>query len=193
MADSRSQREDKKKAFRAIASICALPSALCDLRSAPRLELQRVVQQVIDRDPAVGGTGAWLVEAWWLLNTRELLATQSLIQSRVIVLSDAQLDQKLKDAQRRLQCAFGPCSIYLYGSYAAGTPKVDSDIDLAVVVPASNLDFHSRCVRARLALAGFGHPLDVMVYTAEEFEERAGWFASIERTVKETGRLLHAA
>ncbi|MCX5691748.1 MAG: nucleotidyltransferase domain-containing protein [Planctomycetota bacterium] len=109
------------------------------------------------------------------------------------VLSPLELDRKLAEAKRRLQAMFGPCEIYLFGSYATGTPRAESDIDLAVVLPSSNLDFHTRCVEARKALMGFGHPLDVLVYTVAEFEERAGWFASLERTVKETGRLLHAA
>jgi len=111
----------------------------------------------------------------------------------VNVLSQDELDRKLAEAQRRLREAFGPCSIYLFGSYASGAPKAGSDIDLAVVLPSSSVDFHTRCVQACRVLAGFGHPTDVLVYTVEEFDERAGWFASLERTVKETGRLLHAA
>lgn len=109
------------------------------------------------------------------------------------VLLHHELEKRLTTARSRLVDAFGPCAIYLFGSYAAATAGEHSDIDLCVVVPASALDFHQRCVQARRALAGFGHPLDVLVYTEAEFEERAAWSQSLERAVKQTGRLLHAA
>jgi len=65
---------------------------------------------------------------------------------------------------------FAPQKIILFGSYAKGTPRPESDVDLLVVMPSSkksadqaleiltNIDFH------------FG--LDLIVKSKEELDER---------------------
>jgi predicted nucleotidyltransferase len=109
------------------------------------------------------------------------------------VLTPEQLDALLADIGRRLKAEFGPCRFYLFGSYAAGLPLPESDLDLMVVIPESSESPLRRCVRAVRALSGVRVPKDVIVRTEAEFERRAGWASSLERTVKEKGRLLHAA
>ena len=68
--------------------------------------------------------------------------------------------------------------ILLYGSYAKGTPREDSDIDLIVV----SADFKNMNLRERLELLGIAagrvfEPIEALGYTVEEIEtEKKGTF-----------------
>jgi len=109
------------------------------------------------------------------------------------ILNPQQLEAMLSDAVDRIRSALSPLQIYLYGSYAYGTPRSHSDIDLLVVVDQSPLTPYQRDAQAIKALSGIPHPRDVQVYTQEEFETRAALPVSFERTVKQKGRILYAA
>jgi len=104
-----------------------------------------------------------------------------------------QLEDVLPEIVRRLRQALVPMTIYLYGSCAYGTVGPDSDVDLLVVVPESELTFFQRGAAAYRALRRIGVPVDVQVYTREEFESRASLPVSFERTVHTKGRILYAA
>ncbi len=107
--------------------------------------------------------------------------------------SPEELDQKLTEIVRRLREAFSPVAIYFFGSHAYGTPDGHSDIDLVVVVHDSPLSPYQRDGKAYLALGDIRVPVDVLVYTREEFEQRAALPVSFERTVKRKGRVIYAA
>jgi len=109
------------------------------------------------------------------------------------VLSAVELEEQLQEMIRRLRVAFSPVAIYLFGSYAYGRPGAGSDVDLLVVVEESPLDPFSRDARAYRALAEIPVPVDVQVYTREEFERRASLPVSFERTVRHKGRIVYAA
>lgn len=104
-----------------------------------------------------------------------------------------QVEQVLPEIVRRLRQALAPMTIYLYGSCAYGTVGPDSDVDLLVVVPNSKLTFYERGAAAYRALRRIGVPVDVQVYTREEFEGRATLPVSFERTIRTKGRVLYAA
>lgn len=104
-----------------------------------------------------------------------------------------QLETVLRDAAERLRTAFGPCRVYLFGSYADGRPGPDSDLDFLVVVPDGAEDSFGLTGRAYRALGRLGRPADVIVRTESEFARLSGWVSSVDRAVKERGRLLHAA
>ena len=108
-------------------------------------------------------------------------------------LTSEEVQAKLSQAVARLCEAMSLEAIYLYGSYAYGTPSPDSDLDLLVVVADSTEDPYTRDARAYCALAGLGIAKDVQGYTRQEFEERAAPAVSFERTVKTKGRLVHVA
>ncbi|MFH1084597.1 MAG: nucleotidyltransferase domain-containing protein [Chloroflexota bacterium] len=102
------------------------------------------------------------------------------------------IDRELLDETvRRIVAALQPEAIYLYGSHAYGQPHQDSDVDLFVVVSASELPPHKRAVAAYRALRGLYLPAEVKVATRAEFERRAQWQSSIERIVLDKGRLLY--
>jgi predicted nucleotidyltransferase len=102
-------------------------------------------------------------------------------------------DPVLRAIVARLVAALRPERIYLFGSRARGDATADSDYDLLVVVPASDLPPHRRDLLAFRALYGVGAPKDVVVYTREEFEARSRAPTSLPATVLREGRLLYAA
>ena len=97
----------------------------------------------------------------------------------------------LEKAVQRIVEALHPELIYLYGSHAYGQPDVDSDVDLFVVVRDSTLPPHKRAIEAYRALRGLFLPAEVKVMTRAEFERRAEWLSSIERVIREKGKVLY--
>lgn len=93
----------------------------------------------------------------------------------------------------RLRDALDPVAIYLYGSHASGDPDAGSDIDLYVVVQASDEPSHRLEQRAYRALENVRMPVEVRVATLETFRKRRGWVNSLERTVAENGRVIYGA
>jgi predicted nucleotidyltransferase len=103
------------------------------------------------------------------------------------------LDQVLPEIVQRLRDALNPISIFLFGSAARGAVGPDSDVDLLVVVKNSPLSFFERGAIAYRALRHIGVPVDVQVYTRDEFDIRAALPVSFERTVRTKGKKLYAA
>lgn len=99
--------------------------------------------------------------------------------------------KKLDEAIRRIAAAMQPEQIYLYGSHAYGQPSEDSDVDLLVILTDSVLPPHRRAVEAYRALRGLLLPAEVKVVTRQEFERRTLWFSTIERVVREKGKVLY--
>lgn len=109
------------------------------------------------------------------------------------LLSTAELQEKIALIVERLQDAFSPVAIYLFGSYAYGQPGQHSDIDLLVIVEDSSLTAYARDALAYRAIGAIGVSKDVQVYTRKEFEERSALPISFERTVKQKGKLVYVA
>jgi len=66
-----------------------------------------------------------------------------------------------------------PESIYLFGSYANGTPNIDSDIDIYVVVPDSETDTIELNAKIRMDLSKKKiMPLDLLIGKKSIFENR---------------------
>ena len=102
-------------------------------------------------------------------------------------------EQLIAEIVRRLRDALNPTTIYLFGSWAYGQAGPDSDLDILIVVPESDISFFQRAALAYRALRHIGTPVDVQVYTQEEFSRRSDLPVSFERTVREKGRVLYAA
>jgi len=102
------------------------------------------------------------------------------------------IDQNLfNEIVQRIVTALQPEEIYLYGSHAYGHPREDSDVDLFIIVGDSSLPPHIRAIEAYRALRGLMLPVEVKVVTRAEFERRTHWLSSIERVVRERGKVLY--
>lgn len=93
----------------------------------------------------------------------------------------------------RLIAALEPERIYVFGSQARGEATPDSDVDLLLVVPRSDLPSHQRDQMAYHAVGPHLVALDLMVWTNAEFERRRSVVSSLPATVLREGRLLFAA
>lgn len=87
----------------------------------------------------------------------------------------------------RLDTAYNPLSLYIFGSYAWGTPTVDSDIDLVVVVDSSDKKPYKRAIEGIRALRGLGIAKDILVYTKDEFKTISDDVSSLLYKVKHEG------
>jgi uncharacterized protein len=96
----------------------------------------------------------------------------------------------IKRFARRIAERFEPRKIILFGSYAYGTPHAESDVDLLVVMPAS--DVVNMAIRISLA---FVRPFsfDLIVRTPRQIERGLrdnDWFL---REIVEKGKVLYEA
>ncbi len=61
--------------------------------------------------------------------------------------------------------------IYLFGSYAYGTPNEDSDIDLCILTDENRRKLEI-LREIRRNVGDINYPLDILVYKTDEFNER---------------------
>lgn len=81
--------------------------------------------------------------------------------------------------------------IYLFGSFAYGTPHGDSDYDLCVIIPDGTLRPIDAMVEIRRALYPVQKtPLDILVYRESRFRQRM-CEAGMERKIGREGVLLY--
>jgi predicted nucleotidyltransferase len=84
-------------------------------------------------------------------------------------------------------------SIYLFGSYAYGTPGPSSDYDFFIVVPDDGIRPIEAMQKAQRALATSRRtrPIDVLAATQMDFVRRGAHPNSLEYRVAHDGILLH--
>ena len=99
--------------------------------------------------------------------------------------------KQIRNWCQRLVEQFKPERIILFGSYAYGKPRQDSDVDLLVVLP--HKDIAARMAsEIRLALP-HDIPIDVIVRSPEKFRERLKMNDFFMREIAEKGLVLYAA
>jgi predicted nucleotidyltransferase len=86
---------------------------------------------------------------------------------------------------------FSPERIVLFGSYAYGTPTVDSDVDILVIMPYRGPSHHL-AARIRLAVSA-PFPMDLLVRSSPEIARRIKWNDFFLKEVIEKGLVLHAS
>ena len=80
--------------------------------------------------------------------------------------------------------------IYLFGSYAYGTPTEDSDIDLCVVIN-NRFNRLNASVKIQLSLSDNNiYPLDLLVYKENQFINTTNP-NGIENTIAKEGKILY--
>jgi predicted nucleotidyltransferase len=93
-------------------------------------------------------------------------------------------------AERIVQ-EFRPEQIILFGSYAYGTPTVDSDVDLLVILP-----FAGQASRKSLEILNTVNPsfaVDLLVRTPEQVRQRLAWNDFFLQEIIRKGKVLYAA
>ena len=82
--------------------------------------------------------------------------------------------------------------IVLFGSQAKGEALEESDFDLLVVAdtPLSPVE---RLYVARKATRGFAVPLDLLIYTPDEYDQLKHWKSSAVAIAESEGRVLYEA
>lgn len=83
---------------------------------------------------------------------------------------------------------YNPEKIILFGSYAYGQPNKNSDVDL-IIIKKTNDPFLERQKNARLLLKTTT-PVDVLVFTPEEFE-KAKYTNLFIKEASEQGKVVY--
>ena len=91
--------------------------------------------------------------------------------------------------QIRRECA--PRKIILFGSHTWGNPDIDSDVDLLVVLPFQGKSWRVAVdIRERIKP---GIPLDLLVRTPEQLEERLALHDTFFTDIVNRGKVLYEA
>ena len=95
----------------------------------------------------------------------------------------------IESFSNRIAEEFRPERIILFGSYAYGEPTEDSDVDLLVIMPFVGKPVHKAIeIRSKIE-AQF--PLDLLVRTPKQVEERVAMDDWFMREIVEKGRTLY--
>ncbi len=86
---------------------------------------------------------------------------------------------------------YQPEKVILFGSYAAGKPNADSDLDFCIIKKTS-AGMLERRREVRRLFDPYLHPMDVFVFTPVEFNTRKRVFGSLPFIVSTEGKLLYA-
>ncbi len=100
-------------------------------------------------------------------------------------------NDEIMSMKDRIVDQLSPLKVYLFGSYADGSFKEDSDYDFYVVVEDSKIDWYEQTLRAYQAIRPVRtRPVDILIGTKSAFEKRRQ-YPSIEREVFRKGVLLY--
>ncbi|MGZ8245255.1 nucleotidyltransferase domain-containing protein [Methylomagnum sp.] len=100
-------------------------------------------------------------------------------------------NQLIPEIVNRLIQQFQPESIFLFGSHAWGNPDSNSDLDLLVIVPQSDVSPTKRASIAYRCLRDIPYPLDILVRTPKEIDRFAQVPSSLEHQILSQGKRLY--
>lgn len=108
-----------------------------------------------------------------------------------MVESVAKNEELLEIIATKIADAIDPQKIVLFGSWARDDRDPHSDIDL-LIIHESDLPRPQRYAQVRRLFWGMGIPMDILVYTPEEFERYQSVPGSFTHTVAREGKVLYA-
>jgi predicted nucleotidyltransferase len=98
-------------------------------------------------------------------------------------------DDTIQELITRIAAEFQPRRIILFGSYAYGRPRPDSDVDLLVIME-TRLRESEQALRIRRSVnPRFG--VDILVYTPSRLAQRLKWGDSFLKEITEKGRIVY--
>lgn len=98
---------------------------------------------------------------------------------------------QIKSLADQIAREFHPDKIILFGSHAYGRPGADSDVDLLVI-----MRFRGRPVRQAIAILNKLNmltPIDLLVRTPEQIQERLALGDRFIREILERGKVMYEA
>lgn len=105
--------------------------------------------------------------------------------------STARDEETLQTIVTKIAEAIHPQKIILFGSWARGERGPHSDIDL-LIIQETTLPRPQRYAQVRRLFWGMGIPMDILVYTPEEFARFRSVPGSFTYTVAREGEVLYA-
>ena len=97
----------------------------------------------------------------------------------------------VEDVVQQIATRFQPIRIILFGSYAYGKTRPESDVDLLVVMETS-LSESSQAVEI-LKATSYRFGLDLLVYTPKRLAERLAWGDPFVQEIMARGKVLYAS
>ena len=103
---------------------------------------------------------------------------------------DSQIIEEIKN---RLVNLYHPMMIFLFGSLAWGEPQSNSDIDIAVIVEQSDEKPYRRVQKGTMALWDIKVPIDLLVFTMDEFAEKIKYRSTLQYLINQKGIKIYEA
>jgi predicted nucleotidyltransferase len=102
------------------------------------------------------------------------------------------LPELLDEVAQSIKKVYPKCSVILFGSYARGNAHENSDLDICVLVPKlthrrADMEIDAACAIRR----GFPIPIDLSLYTFDEFDEKSKKKYLLQYDIKKDGVILH--
>lgn len=97
----------------------------------------------------------------------------------------------IEEVKNRLVKTYNPVAIYLFGAYLCTCATRDSDMDLLIIVDASNEKWFERVRPGHYALFGLNVSKDLIVYTKEEFERLSNNIVTLGYKIKKEGKVIY--
>lgn len=94
------------------------------------------------------------------------------------------IEREITEIRDQIINLFQPKQIYLFGSWAKGNARKNSDIDLCIIVDTTD---KRRLAREIFLKVEYGRDLDVVVYTPQEWEKYHQDSTTFAYTIYSTG------
>jgi len=99
--------------------------------------------------------------------------------------------EKIDAVVRKIVLIVQPRKIILFGSIAAGTPNIHSDLDILVVTKDEVENRRKESVRIRRALRGISMPMDILVIPEKRLRQLADQPGLVYREAIRYGRVVY--
>lgn len=97
----------------------------------------------------------------------------------------------IQELSAKIQQEFKPDKIVLFGSYAWGTPRDDSDVDLLVILPYQGKAWRMASSIREQVQSRF--PLDILVRNSEQIQARLAINDSFLSDIMTRGKVVYEA
>jgi len=100
----------------------------------------------------------------------------------------SEINNEIENLIKKIVSIYQIKEIYLFGSYAYGTPNENSDIDICIITEDNNIWIRDMLKNIRKSTVDIiNKPLDIFIYTKNQFNERSINESTIEYTISHKG------